>query len=345
MKRTLLLLLLPFYCLAQIPEYYSTVDFTLTGNMLKDELSTLVTSTHTTQLIYTPDVWNALRSADLDPDNPQNVLLIYGFNDSDDILRNDRTRNVALSCHVNSCTGMWVREHVYARALGRPNLGDEGPGSDAHHLRAIDSQMNNNRSDREFADGTGTAGVLASGYFYPGDEWKGDVARMMMYMYVRYQSQCEATRVGMGSTSYSNFGDMPNIFLEWNAEDPVSQYERNRNEVLQTMQGNRNPFIDEPYLATLLWNGPTAQDNWSILKADKPDLATLYVYPTLTTGSVYVQNTTATNYSYTIYNSLGQKATATVHDNEINLAQNAAGIYFINVQQDNLSRTFKVILK
>jgi len=70
-------------------------------------------------------------------------------------------------------------------------------------------------------------------------------------MYIRYPNQCLPNNVGVGSTSYSTFGDMPNVFLDWNAQDPVSQYELNRNNILQTIQGNRNPFIDNPYLATI----------------------------------------------------------------------------------------------
>ena len=344
MKRILLLLLLPFYCFAQIPEYYSSVDFTLTGNALKDELAGLVTETHTTELIYTPDVWNALRQSDLDPDNPQNVLLFYGYNDTDNIVSNDRTRDVTLSCHTNSCAGRWVREHVYAQSLGVPPLEREGPGSDAHHLRAIDSQMNGSRNNREFAAGSGNAGIVTGGYWYPGDEWKGDVARMMMYMYVRYQDRCEATRIGTGSTAYSTFGDMPDIFLEWNTQDPVSQYEINRNTVLQTMQGNRNPFIDEPYLATLIWNGPNAQDNWELLSSDALQLNALLVYPTVTTGKVYIKNTASTAYTCTVYNSLGQRANATIANNEIDIDKNAAGMYFINIQDGSSIKTFKILL-
>ncbi|MXN89875.1 T9SS type A sorting domain-containing protein [Flavobacterium sp. Sd200] len=346
MKKTLLLFLLPFYCLAQIPEYYSTIDFTLTGDALKDELAELITETHTTELIYTPDVWNALRQSDLDPDNPQNVLLFYGYNDTDNVVSNDRTRDVSLSCNrTGSCIGYWVREHVYAQSLGEPDLEREGPGSDAHHLRAIDSQMNGSRNNRKFTAGSGNSHTLPGDLFYPGDEWKGDVARMMMYMYVRYQEQCAATRVGTGSTDYSTFGDMPDIFLEWNVQDPVSQYERNRNTVLEGMQGNRNPFIDEPYLATLIWNGPNAQDNWQLLATEEYALNTLVVYPTVTTGKVYLQNATAqAGYTYIVYNSLGQQANMAVSNNEIDIDNNAPGMYFINIKNGSATKTFKVIL-
>ncbi|WHT38469.1 endonuclease [Myroides sp. mNGS23_01] len=57
---------------------------------------------------------------------------------------------------------------------------------------------------------------------------------------------------------------MVNILLQWNAEDPVSAIEIQRNEYLSKpeIQGNRNPFIDNPHLATQLWGGPVAENRW-----------------------------------------------------------------------------------
>ncbi len=52
---------------------------------------------------------------------------------------------------------------------------------------------------------------------------------------------------------------MIDLFLEWNAEDPVSDFERQRNTYHDSQQtyaqGNRNPFIDNAYLATRIWGG------------------------------------------------------------------------------------------
>ncbi|KAF2519325.1 T9SS type A sorting domain-containing protein [Flavobacterium salilacus subsp. salilacus] len=344
MTRILAFLLLPFYCLAQIPEYYSSVNFGLTGDDLKDELAVLISETHVNELDYTPDVWNALKAGDLDPENTENVLLIYGYNDNDEDPDNDRTRDKDESCHNTSggCQGQWVREHVYPRSLGNPNLEYEGPGSDAHHLRPIDFYMNNSRSNKRFADGSGDAVVVSGGYFYPGDEWKGDIARMMMYMYVRYQSQCLAIVVGSGDTTHSE--DMPDIFLEWNAEDPVSEYEMNRNNVLNDMQGNRNPFIDNPYLATIIWNGPNAENTW-LLNSDSFLKTDLIVYPTVTTGTVYVDNADNHNYSYTLYNMVGQEVKSTSADNKIDLEGNQSGIYILNIVKNNKTKSFRILLK
>ena len=50
------------------------------------------------------------------------------------------------------------------------------------------------------------------GDWYPGDEWKGDVARIVMYMYLRYPNQCEPISVGEGTQIYSPNGDIPIYF-------------------------------------------------------------------------------------------------------------------------------------
>lgn len=338
-----ILLLLPFYCFSQIPAYYNSIDFNQSGDNLKKQLATLITKTHVNDLVYTPDVWNALRRADVDPSNTNNVLLIYGYNDKDSDITNDRTRNKYSTCHTSSCDGLWVREHVYPRSLGNPNLEDKGPGSDAHHLRSIDYTMNNSRSNKRFAEGSGSAKTVSGNYFYPGDEWRGDVARMMMYMYVRYGTRCKATTVGVGNTSYSSLGDMPNIFLEWNVKDPVSQYEINRNKVLEEMQGNRNPFIDNPYLATKIWNGPDAENKWKSLSVKDQDATSIVLYPTITTDYVYIENKNNEVYNYVVYNSLGQQIESNNTENTIDFTKNAKGIYYINLQTNNRVKTFKVI--
>jgi endonuclease I len=326
-----------------MPAYYNSINFSQTGNNLKDQLAQLITTTHTHNLVYTPEVWDALEQTDLVPGSNQNVFLIYGYNDNDADDDNDRTRSKYLTCHSESCDGKWVREHVFPRSLGSPNLEFDGPGSDAHHLRAIDYDMNNDRGNKRFGPGSGNAATVTGGYFYPGDEWKGDIARMMMYMYVRYKTQCRAIVVGAGSATYNV--DMPNIFLEWNKEDPVSQYEKNRNTILQNMQGNRNPFIDNPYLATLIWGGPAAQNTWSNLSSPDFALNNIAVYPTLTTGEIHIENTASEHYTYSVYNNLGQQVKSVISDNTVDITGNTPGLYFLIVTNDNSNKTFKIILK
>lgn len=265
-SKLLITLLFPFLLLAQTPAYYSSIDFSQTGESLKTQLTTLITNTHTNQLPYTSsstlDTWDVVKQSDLENQSSNDVLLIYGYNDTDTPTNNDRTRSKDLSCHTSSCIGVWTREHVFARSLANPSLDVSYPsaGTDVHNLRSCDSQMNNSRSNRLFQDGTGNSTITSLGNFYPGDEFKGDVARIIMYMYTRYPNQCQAINTGYGSATNAPLADMPDVFLKWNAEDPVSQFERDRNDIIYTNQGNRNPYLDNPYIATLIWNGQDAQD-------------------------------------------------------------------------------------
>lgn len=261
MRKLLLWLFLAvsFTTYAQIPAYYNDVNLSQSGSDLKDELATKIISTHTTFLSYTPGVWNALQQSDVDSNNSANVLLIYGHSDTDGNVKTDRTRD---KFQNGGSVGDWNREHVFAKSLANPDLGTSGPGADAHNLRPCDFQQNSTRNNRKFGTGAGAAAFINSnGDWYPGDEWKGDVARIIMFMYLRYGNQCLPVNVGTG-TSMSIDTNMIDLFLQWNVDDPVSNFESNRNEVLAGIQGNRNPFIDNPAFATQIWGGPQAEDKF-----------------------------------------------------------------------------------
>jgi len=261
---------------SQIQPYYNGLDFTKTGNDLFLELSGRITSTHTS-IPYTSsstDTWDVLMQAEEDPENNLNVLLIYGYNDIDGNPVTDRTRAKTETDIGGGDPGKWNREHVFAKSLAFPNLSteDPGPGTDVHNLSPADSEQNANRSNRKFSDGGGIPGVVSSnGGWYPGDEWKGDVARAIMYMYIRYngdgskisETQCLPINVGFGNILAID-SNMIDLFLRWNVEDPVSSFEDQHNPVTEGTQGNRNPFIDNPYLATLIWGGLNAQDKWNL---------------------------------------------------------------------------------
>lgn len=258
--------------------YYKQVDFTKRGKALKDQLQELITKTQTT-LSYTPGIWEASKITDEDPDNPENVLVIYGWpnGQSKDIklvrsMPKSATNNQGGSSPNRNAK--WEREHVYAKSLGKPKLEtkftvypgeklgiDVIAGNDAHNLRPANGTVNNDRSNKKFGEGKGNSHALSGGYWYPGDEWVGDVARMMMYMYVRYGEQCLPSNIA--SLPYAvdpitGDRDMVQLLLKWNAQDPVSEIEIKRNAYHGNKnntysQGNRNPFIDNPHLANLIW--------------------------------------------------------------------------------------------
>ncbi|MHA7060091.1 endonuclease [Aquimarina sp. M1] len=260
MEKLLLFLMMGFTIIGfgQVPSYYNDVNLSLSGQLLKNHLADKVTSTHTNMLSYTPGVWDALKQTDLNSTDASKVILIYGYSDTDGNSITDRTRGVN---NNGGGTTDWNREHVYPKSLGNPNLGTSGPGADAHHLRPADVQRNSNRGSRKFADGSGNSGTKSQGHWYPGDEFKGDVARMMMYMYLRYGNRCLPSNVGVG-TAVSGDTNMIQLFLEWNVDDPVSALELQRNPILENLQGNRNPFIDNPAFATQIWGGPQAEDRF-----------------------------------------------------------------------------------
>ena len=295
MKKKLLLisLLLTFTANAQ-EAYYNDVDVTAEGIALKENLATKTINAHTNLLVYTPGVWEALKVTDLNPDNSSEVLLIYGFSASGTTAR---SRN---KDENGGGQGEWNREHTYPKSLGNPNLGSSGPGSDSHHLRPSDEGYNSQRGNLKFVDGSGDSGN-SSGGWYPGDEWKGDIARMMMYMYIRYGDRCKPNVVGIGSSSATP-DDMIDLFLKWNVEDPVSDFERQRNTYHDSQQtyaqGNRNPFIDNAYLATRIWGGTAAEDSWGIYTSNDnqaPTVPTNVSLSNITTATIAISWTASTD--------------------------------------------------
>jgi len=350
MKKLLLFFLLIFSIsvFSQIPSYYNDVNLNQTGTALKSALATKIVSTHTTYISYTPGVWDALKQTDIDPTDNTKVVLIYGWNDSDADITNDRTRDKDLH---GSGSGVWNREHVYAKSLGNPNLGTSGVGADAHNLRPADAQRNSSRSNRKFGTGSGNSGATATGDWYPGDEWKGDVARILMYMYLHYGNQTLPSGVVVGTVN-STDADMINLLLQWNAEDPVSILEKQRNPVLEIVQGNRNPFIDNPAFATQIWGGPQAEDLFNSGSGDTtaPTIPTSLLASNTTqtsvdltwtastdnvavtgyevyNGATFVSTTTNTNYTVTSLSS-GTPYTFTVKakDAASNLSSASAGV-------------------
>jgi len=293
-KLLLLLSLVFTFAISAQEQYYTGVDLTAEGAELKENLAAKTIGAHTTFLSYTPGVWESSKITDVNPENSSEVLLIYGYSASGTTARTSGINN------SGGNQGEWNREHTYAKSLGNPNLGSSGPGADAHHLRPSDVQYNSQRGNLKFADGAGTSGSVSGGW-YPGDEWKGDIARMMMYMYIRYGNQCQPNNVGIGSNAAT--GDfMIDLFLDWNVEDPVSDFERQKNTHHDSnqnyAQGNRNPFIDNAYLATRIWGGAPAEDSWGIYTSndnEAPTVPTSVVLSNATTSSINVSWTAATD--------------------------------------------------
>ncbi|MDO7138673.1 endonuclease [Algibacter lectus] len=347
--RKCLLLVVAYPCIlfSQTPAYYSGIDFSRSSENIKTQLTTLITNTQSVLLPYTSsslDTWDVLVESDLESQFSDEVLLIYGYDNTDLLTSNDYSRNKDLSCHSSSCLGLWNREHVFSKSLADPSLVDSYPsaGTDVHNLRACDSQMNSSRNNRIFQDGTGNSHITSLGNFFPGNEWKGDVARIIMYMFTRYPEQCEAKNIGFGDLDETS--TMPAVFLAWNAQDLVSQYERGRNESIYSVQGNRNPYIDNPYLATLIWGGELAEDTWGTLGLKGELKESFAIYPTYTKDYVYIDQIGNYNkYNFVIINALGQRVMSSKLEHMIDISSLDAGVYIMKVQGGKAVITQRII--
>jgi hypothetical protein len=127
---------------------------------------------------------------------------------------------------------------------------------------------------------------------------------------MRYGAVCLPTAVGVGSKEFTE-DEMIDLFLQWNVEDPVSDIEIARNEYHENTsnyaaQGNRNPFIDNPYLATRIWGGDSAEDLWNYYKntdTEAPTPPTNVSLNNITENSINVSWTASTdNIGVTGYN-------------------------------------------
>ncbi|MBC7461330.1 MAG: endonuclease [Thermoleophilia bacterium] len=141
-------------------------------------------------------------------------------------------------------------EHTWAQSKGATGIAQ----SDLHHLRASDIDTNSRRASfpygnvttSEWSTGEGVhqarLGTDSLGWtvFEPAPQFKGDIARGLLYFYTRYN----ASRTNK-YTDKDFIHEVPTL-IKWAQEDPVDAAEITRNNTVQKFQGNRNPYIDHP---------------------------------------------------------------------------------------------------
>ena len=154
---------------------------------------------------------------------------------------------------------VWNREHVWAKSHG---FNDQSywAYSDCHHLRASEKIINSSRNNSYFDEVDNPTNSDQYGnkwtgsVFEPRDEVKGDVARILFYMVTRYHdSTLTLTLDNSGSYASEPKLGMLDTLVKWHYEDPVSETEIKRNEVVYSYQGDRNPYIDHPEFVYFLY--------------------------------------------------------------------------------------------
>ena len=268
--------------------YYSRVN-TSSASQLRCSLhETIKGHTAYPYSATTTDTWDILEIADEDPNNAGRILDAY------------RNRSyIKGSERAGTGTGItYNREHTWPNSLGFGSAtGDKGlpyaPYTDTHMLYLTDTTYNADRGNKPYANcalsgGCGERATEANAGFgggsgvYPGNSnwvkgpdgnsgsfevWghrKGDIARAVLYMAIRYEGGVHPTN-GQGEPDLELTDDRSKIvitsaspaymgllstLLAWHQADPVDNAERERNEVIYSFQGNRNPFIDHPEWAS-----------------------------------------------------------------------------------------------
>ena len=345
MKKFLLILLLPLQVAFGQQSYYDDVDLSLTGQDLYFELQQKIGNASSS--FNYGDVKTAFFSMDNNPENSNDVLLIYGYNDNDGSCTTDRSRD---KDNFGGSICEYNREHTFARSNTNPSMGDvsnstTGIGADPHNLRPSDQQANNSKGNKKFATGSGNAGNVGGGDWYPGDEWRGDVARIIMYMYTRYGDRCLPSLQTVGSNEGGT--DMKQLLLQWNAEDEVSELEMQRNPYLEQAYGNRNPFIDQPQLATIIWGGPEAADIWATAGINDISINDFSVYPNPTSEILWIESTTQVIDTVSLIDAQGRQVIAADYNvsQGIDLSEFSTGMYFLRIENEAGVVTKKIVVE
>lgn len=221
---------------SSVDDYYQDVDLSLYGEDFIDMLTPIINDGFVSYSYS--QIANILKESDADPNKPGNIICFY--------------------TGQSLPSGAWNKEHVWAKSHGFPESGKDAY-SDAHHLRPTANSINSSRGNSDFDEVDESSSYKSDNYgnkwtntiFEPRDEVKGDVARIMFYMVVKYNNvdntnlELVNTVPTSSSSGEGRFGNLSTL-LKWNYEDPVSDFERHRNEVVYSYQKNRNPFIDHP---------------------------------------------------------------------------------------------------
>jgi len=241
MKKIFLLLLLTSIAFSAIPDGYYDNASGLSGTALKAALHNIIDD-HTEKSYSF--LWTGLIYTDEDPNNSSNFILLYS----------------GRSEPKTATYPIWNREHSWPKSHG--DFGDSPPaGTDMHHLRPTDVEVNGSRGSKDYDNGGSLVSETTDCYtdgdsFEPRDEVKGDCARMMFYMTVRYEGggEPDLELVDYTGTSGSNLGKLSTL-LAWHIADPVDDWERRRNDRVYSYQNNRNPFIDHPEYVSYIFGG------------------------------------------------------------------------------------------
>ncbi|PZD79363.1 endonuclease [Mesonia sp. K7] len=321
--------------------YYDAIDG-LAGQNLRDDLQGIIAEEGVVRAQTYADVYDILMQADQNPENSNQVWLVY-----------TEQPRAKLDVQTGSDnTGKWNREHVYPRSRGGyDSIEDDdfadGPNvywntnadslrhgnSDAHHIRAVDGIENSIRGNQHFGQYNGPQNNQGS--------FKGDVARSIFYMVIRYNGLDVVN--GFPENGPGEIGDLATL-LTWHQQDPPDDFEMNRNNVVYEWQKNRNPFIDYPDLVDYIfgsqagnpWNNPVSTEN--------PSISEIKIYPNPSSGKITIDGVEG-EFELSVYSVMGQQIEQQkITGNETNLYL-PVGVYVLKIENESQFFIQKLVIK
>ena len=302
----------------------------------------------------------------------------YGYTDLDennriiDIYSNQHyTLDQAGGSSASEGNG-WNKEHTWPQSW----FGSGTPKSDIFHVYPTDAKVNNMRSNYPYAEvknvtftssngsklGTSKTPGYSGKAFEPADEYKGDIARTYFYMSTRYYTEDASWKTSAMTNKCEIEPWAMAMLLQWNDQDPVSQKEIDRNNaVYNFVQWNRNPFIDHPEYAHMIWDNASSEDYYDITiatglehgsitapaKAAKGSTVTIIAKPdagyTVDTWSAWKTGSPATTVS------VSEKGTFTMPDYDVTVSatfkEGAAMGDFVKITStpDDWSGTYLIV--
>lgn len=252
-------------------DYYKNLNDSLRCKQLKTALKELTSSGYTARTY--DEVRFFMEANDTRPsdDGLRNIMWdMYSDNPNGADPYEYRTGQFCTSQSATSENVCWNREHSMPASW----FGSAAPTfTDIINLIPTDAFVNNRRGNVPYGNvstasftsqnggklGTSAISGITGTVFEPIDEYKGDFARIMLYMITRWEDSLskwddpDANRV-LGTDIFLGFRPAYlDMLLEWHESDPPSEKERKRNDATQTFQKNRNPFVDRPEFATRIW--------------------------------------------------------------------------------------------
>ncbi len=321
--------------------YYASLEGK-SGAVLKQAVQDIIANPSVVHAHNYGDIETIIKKADQNPLNSNQVWLMY--------TEIPRSKLDIQETGIN--TGKWNREHIYPQSRGGYTDGTSSipdginlwaatdandilaGHADAHHIRAEDGPENSSRGNKDYGEYMGPTGNQGS--------WRGDVARAVFYMAVRYNA-LSVVNGNPANTTVGQLGDLA-LLLQWNQTDPKDDFEMNRNNYIYTWQVNRNPFIDYPNLADYIWGVNVGQPWFSTLSTNQFAEDRVVVYPNPANDFVVISGIQNES-KVIIYSLTGAQLMETTVSNEIRLPINLqSGVYLIKITSDSKSLFKKLII-